>query len=434
MNHLIWGGCDTVDLAGRYGTPLYVMDETMLRDRCRRLSAAVAGRNARVCYAGKAFLNVAMARLVDEEGLCLDTVSPGEFRIACAAGFPMERVTLHGNAKTEAFLAAGLERGVGTVAVDSEDELALLARLCAKRGARQKILLRLSPGIEAHTHRSIQTAQKDCKFGVPLAHLECAVRFALGATGLDLAGLHVHVGSQIRDVGTYLQAADRMTEIMRSLRETTGFAARELDLGGGFAIPERPGAAGAPAERFVAAILDRVDARCAELGLARPEVAFEPGRWIAGEAGITLYTVQGVKEIPGVRTYVAVDGGMTDNPRPQLYQAEYGVRLANDTERPANRRAAIAGPCCETGDVLTLDTPVPEPRRGDVLAVPLTGAYNYSMFSTYNCALRPAVIFARDGQARVAVRRQTLDELLNGQTDWAENPRRRAADGPGKTV
>jgi len=419
MKHLIWGGCDTVTLAEQYGTPLYVMDETMLRERCRRLRAAAAGRKARICYAGKAFLNVAMARLVDEEGLCLDTVSQGEFHIACAADFPMERVTLHGNSKTEAFLAAGVERGAGTVAVDSEDELALLARLCAERGVRQKILLRLSPGIEAHTHRSIRTAQKDCKFGVPLAHLERAVRFALGAPGLDLLGLHVHVGSQIHDVETYLQAADCMTEIMLKLREATGFAARKLDLGGGFAISEHSGEAGVAAERFVAAILDRVDARCVELGLERPEVAFEPGRWVAGEAGITLYTVQGVKEIPGVRTYVAVDGGMTDNPRPQLYQAEYGVRLANDTERPIDRRAAVAGPCCETGDVLTLDTPVPELRRGDVLAVPLTGAYNYSMFSTYNCALRPAVIFVRDGQARVAVRRQTLDELLTGQMGQA---------------
>ena len=414
-DHLIWGGCDTVELAREYGTPLYVMDEGMMREHCRRLRAAVNGRNALVYFAGKAFLCTAMARLVNEEGLCLDTVSEGELYLAHKAGFPMERVTLHGNAKTEHFLRTGLEWGAGTVVVDSEDELALLDRLCGELGKTQKILFRVSPGIEAHTFSAVQTAQKDCKFGIPLAHLERAVKAALESPRLDLAGLHVHVGSQIHDTVAHFEAVSRLTQLLAQLRGSLGFEARDLILGGGFGIPDLPGEPGTPAEEFISQILDRVDSSCEALGLRRPEVAFEPGRWIVGEAGITLYTVQGVKEIPGVRTYVAVDGGMTDNPRPQLYQARYAVRLANDTGRPVDRRAAIAGPCCESGDLLTADTPVPELHRGDVLAVPLTGAYNYSMFSSYNCALRPAVIFAKNGSARVAVRRQTFEELAAGQ-------------------
>ena len=415
-SHLVWGGCDTAELARRYGTPLYVMDEEEMRRRCRRLQSAVAGRNARVCFAGKSFLPLAMAVLVKEEGLGLDTVSEGEFYIARQARFPMELVTLHGNAKTESFLRAGLEQRVGNIVVDSEDELERLDALCAELGVKQRILFRLSPGIEAHTHHSIQTAQTDCKFGIPMAHLERAVKRALASKWLCLEGLHVHIGSQIRETGAHLQAADRMTQIAAGLRASLGFTVKELDMGGGFGIPNLPGDPDVSAEEFVRLILDRIDSRCAELGILRPEVVFEPGRWIPGPAGITLYTVQSVKEIPGIRTYVSVVGGMTDNPRPQLYQAPYVCELASDMERPVDRRCAIAGPCCETGDILTMDTPVPELRVGDVIAVPLTGAYNYSMFSGYNCTPRPAVIFAREGAARVAVKRQTWEDLMAGQS------------------
>ncbi len=415
MGHLTWGGYDLTVLAAEFGTPLYVMDEAMMRDRCRRLLAAVAGRRAHVCYAAKAFTNLSMARLIDEEGLALDAVSEGELRIARCANFPMDRVTLHGNAKSESFLRTGLEWGVGTVVVDSEDELELLISLAKSMGRVQKILLRVSPGIDAHTHKKIQTAGLDCKFGVPMAHLERAVKRAMAATEIDLAGLHVHVGSQLRDTDAHFLAVDMMTSTLRSLFDSCGFVARELDLGGGFGIPNLPGDPSIAADDFISEILDRVDDRCAEAGISRPEIGFEPGRWIVGEAGVTLYKVENVKEIPGVRTYVAVDGGMTDNPRPQLYDAEYAVRLANDTDRPVTSRAAIAGPCCESGDVLTLDTPVPELHRGDLLAVPLTGAYNYSMFNGYNCALRPAVVFVSNGSARVAVQRQTFDELMAGQ-------------------
>lgn len=415
MKHLTWGGCDLPKLARRFGTPLYVMDEEMIRRRCRLLRAAVSGRRARICYAGKAFLTLAMARLVNEEGLGLDVVSEGEFYLACRAGFPAERVMLHGNAKSESFLRAALENGAGTLVVDSEDELELLSVLTEELRRRQKILFRVSPGIEAHTLRQIQTAQRDCKFGVPTAHLERAVKRALDCPWLDLAGLQVHVGSQIRDMEAHLAAAEVMTGLLRDLRKSAGFEARELDLGGGFGIPELPGDPPVRAEAFIGTILDRVDQRCADLQLKRPEVIFEPGRWIVGEAGVILYTVRSVKEIPGVRTYVAIDGGMTDNPRPQLYGARYEVRLADDVERPVTKRAAIAGPCCETGDIMSMDAAVPELRRGDVLAVPLTGAYAFSMFNGYNATPRPGVIFASGGKAREAVRRQSLEDLLAGQ-------------------
>lgn len=415
MKHLTWGGCDVTSLAGQYGTPLYVMDESMIRSRCRALLSAVRGRHANICYAGKAFLTVAMARLINEEGLYLDNVSEGELAISIAAKFPPARLDLQGNAKTESYLTAGLNAGVGTIVVDSEDELDLLIALAEKAGRRQKILIRVSPGIDAHTLHQIQTAQTDCKFGIPVAHLERAVTRAMKAPSVDLAGLHVHVGSQLHDNEAHLKAVDRMTEILKELRDSCGFEAQELDLGGGFGIPFLPGEPSVDAPAAIGEILDRVDARCAELGIRRPEIDFEPGRWVIGEAGITLYTVQNVKDIPGIRTYVAVDGGMTDNPRPQLYGATYAVWLASDLDRPVDRRAAIAGPCCESGDLLTENTPVPELHRGDILAVPLTGAYTYSMFSTYNCALRPAVVFVSDGKARLTVRRWTLDDILAGQ-------------------
>lgn len=415
MASMVWGGCDTVALAQEFGTPLYVMDENDIRSRCRRLVAAVKGRNARVCYAGKAFFNLAMARIAAEEGLDVDIVSEGELYIAHKAGFPMERAILHGNAKTEEFLSLGLKWHAGTVVVDSEDELALLERLCEKENTRQKILLRANPGIDAHTNTKIDTAQMDCKFGIPIAHIDRTVEKALKSKCLDLVGLHVNVGSQLQDTEAHMMAVDCMTGVISDLRNSLGFVARELDLGGGFGIPLMPEEPSIPADAFIGDMLDRVDERCAKLGIARPVIIFEPGRWVVGEAGITLYTIQSIKTIPGVRTYVSVDGGMTDNPRPQLYQAEYAVKLANDVDRPITKRAAIAGPCCESGDLITKDTPVPELHVGEVLAVPLTGAYNYSMFSTYNCTRRPAVVFVKDGHAKVVVKRQSYEDLIAGQ-------------------
>ena len=392
-DHLIWGGCDTVGLAREYGTPLYV----------------------RVCYAGKAFLCTAMARLIEEEGLCLDTVSLGELYLAHKAGFPMERVTLHGNAKTEAFLRTGLEWGAGTVVVDSEDELRRLDGLCAALGKTQKILFRVSPGIEAHTFSAVQTAQKDCKFGVPLAHLERAVKAALSSPHIDLAGLHVHVGSQIHDTAAHFEAVSRLTQLLAQLRGSLGFEARELDLGGGFGIPELPGEPGTPAEEFISQILDRVDSSCEALGLRRPEVAFEPGRWIVGEAGITLYTVQGVKEIPEVRTYVAVDGGMTDNPSYALYKSEYTVLNASKAGEPADYECTIAGRCCESGDRVAEYVSIAKPERGDIIAVLTTGAYNYAMASNYNRIPKPAMIMIKDGKARLVVKRETYADLMKNE-------------------
>lgn len=416
MAHLLWGGCDTVELAKQFGTPLYVMDEDILRSRCRRLKAAVMDKyQARACYAGKAFLNLAMVQLVGQEGLGLDVVSAGELYIARRAGFPMNLVMVHGNAKTDELLQMALDAGVGHIVVDSEDELSRLEQLAVAAGRRQRILFRLSPGIEAHTFKAVQTAQKDCKFGIPLDHLERAVKNAMASRSLELTGLHVHLGSQIREIGTYIQAVDVMTDIIAKLKQSAGFDASELDFGGGFGIPNLPGDPEISVEPFIEAIMKRLRERCTGLKITVPFTYFEPGRWIPGEAGITLYCVQSVKDIPGVRTYVAVDGGMTDNPRPQLYQAEYRCALASDTSRPVNSAAAVAGPCCESGDILNMNVPLPEVHPGEVLAVFLTGAYNFSMFNGYNCTRRPAVIFVAHGVAREVVKRQTLDDLLYGE-------------------
>ncbi len=411
----MWGGCDAVELAERFGTPLYVMDEEALRCRCRRLRAAVEGRRAQVCYGGKAFLPLAMAQLVAQEGLGLDVVSAGELFIAHRAGFPMDRVMLHGNAKTREALAMALEYGVGHVVVDNEEELRLLDGLAWERGQRQKILIRVSPGIEAQTHRFIQTAQRDSKFGVPLDHLDRAVAWAMESPSLEITGLHVHIGSQIRETGSHVRAVEVMTEILEGLKKRLGFVATELDLGGGFGIPNLPGDEPVRAEDFIEAMMDRLESCCCQLGLAMPLVFFEPGRWVVGEAGITLYRVQSVKAIPGVRTYAAVDGGMTDNPRPMLYQADYSCLLASDLERPGRRSYAIAGPCCESGDVMAYDLELPPLESGDLLAVLQTGAYNFSMFNGYNGTRRPAVIFARGGKAREVVQRQSFEDLLRGQ-------------------
>ncbi len=412
--HLIWVGCDVLELAERFGTPLYVMDEEALRCRCRRLQRAATARSARVCYGGKAFLPLAMAQLVHQEGLGLDVVSPGELYLARQAGFPMDKVMVHGNAKTLELLTMALDWGVGHLVVDSEDELKLLAGLASEGGKRQRILIRVSPGIEAQTHRFIQTAQKDCKFGIPLDHLDRAVAWAMEAPSLELTGLHVHIGSQIRETSGHLRAVETMAHILAGLKERLGFQASELDLGGGFGIPNLPGDEAVRAEDFIEAMMDRLESCCCQLGLAMPLVFFEPGRWVVGEAGITLYRVQSIKEIPGVRIYAAVDGGMTDNPRPMLYQADYSAALASDLDRPGRQRYAVAGPCCETGDVMAYDLELPPLKSGDLLAVFQTGAYNFSMFNGYNCTRRPGVVFAREGQAREVVQRQTFQDLLRG--------------------
>ncbi|WP_334110682.1 diaminopimelate decarboxylase [Thermodesulfitimonas autotrophica] len=407
------GGISAVALAQKFGTPLYVVDEVLFRENCRRYREAFGSDN-RVVYAGKALLCTAICRLVEEEGLYLDISSGGELYTALAAGFPPERIYFHGNNKAPDEIRQGLEAGVGRFVVDNLYELTLLDRLAGDVGRRQEILLRLTPGIEAHTHEYIRTGQIDSKFGLPIATGQAlaGIRQALESPNLKLVGLHCHIGSQIFDLEPFREAARVMLRFAGEVREATGWVIEELDLGGGLGIYYVSGDDPPAIEAYAAAILETVREAVRERGLPLPRVVVEPGRSIAGPAGITLYTVGGVKEIPGVRLYVMVDGGMNDNIRPALYQARYEAALANRMREEPAMPVTVAGKCCESGDILIHNVHLPHPVPGDILAVPATGAYNYAMSMNYNRLPRPAMVLVGDGRAEVIVARESFADLI----------------------
>jgi diaminopimelate decarboxylase len=414
------GGCDAVDLAAHHGTPLYVFDEAAIRERCRAYRQAFGARypHVRIEYAGKAFLCLAMARLVHEEGLHLDVASAGELYTALRAGFPPPGLVFHGNNKSAAELALALDAGVGRIVIDNLHEVDLLAPLVARRPRPQEVLVRVAPGVDPHTHRKIQTGQADTKFGLNAASgaaLE-GVRRVLATPGLLFTGLHAHVGSNLKGAQAHLEALDVLLDLAYEIRRETGLAIEELNVGGGLAIRYLPEDRVLPLDEFAAAVVSRLQEGLAARHLPLPVLQVEPGRSIVGEAGTTLYTVGAIKDVPipeppGTRTYVAVDGGMSDNPRPQLYDAVYSALIANKAGRPADTPVRIAGKHCET-DVLIQSTTIQHPEPGDVLAVLSTGAYTYSMASNYNRLPRPAAVFVRDGRARLVIRRETLDDLL----------------------
>jgi diaminopimelate decarboxylase len=414
---LVFDGCDCVELARKYGTPLYLMSETVIRERMREIKRAFLDKHpgSRAVFASKAFQTLEICRIAAEEGIGLDVVSGGELYAALKAGFDPAKIYFHGNNKTLDEIGMALDAGVGRVVVDSMYELRALDAAALARGRRQKILFRVTPGVDSHTHKFISTGQLDSKFGIPLdervrgSYLEAA----LGAKGLELMGFHFHVGSQLLANDSHLKAIEVVTGLMAEAKAEYGFEAAELNLGGGFGV--RYTAEDEPPELgyFTDAMMAAVASRCGELGLAMPRITIEPGRWIVGEAGITLYTIGSVKEIPGVRTYVGVDGGLPDNPRPALYGAIYEAEIANKRGAPATKVVTIAGKCCETGDILIRDIALPEPESGDVLAVFTTGAYNHSMASNYNRVPRPAVVMVREGEDRLSVRRETYEDLVS---------------------
>ena len=395
-------GCDLVDLAGRFGTPLIVYDEDHLRARCREARAAFG--DGGVVYAAKAFLCRTMARLVAEEGLHLDVSTGGELHVALAAGFPPERLVLHGNNKSLEELAAAVDAGVGRIVVDGFDELASLDALAAERGRRPAVLLRITPGVEAHTHVYLTTGTDDSKFGFTVstgAAAEAAAR-ARAAGSLDLVGIHAHIGSQVF----------RLDSFRRAVAVVAGFAnplgLPELSVGGGLGVAYVTGEE-APS---ITAWGEAVRAAAAGAGVTA-RLSVEPGRAIVASAAVALYTVGAVKDLPGIRTYVAVDGGMSDNPRPVLYGSGYEAFLPRAATADRPRAVRVVGKHCESGDVLVADGRVPQDLApGDVLAIPVAGAYGYSMASNYNKVPRPAVIFVRDGEARPVIRRETHDDLL----------------------
>ncbi|MDI6409306.1 MULTISPECIES: diaminopimelate decarboxylase [Streptomyces] len=408
------GGVDVRRLAEEFGTPAYVMDENDFRARCRAWREAF-GPDADVFYAGKAFLSRAVVRWLHEEGLNLDVCSGGELATALAAGMPPERIALHGNNKSMEEITRAVEAGVGRIVVDSFQEIARVAHVARRLGRRQPVQIRVTVGVEAHTHEFIATAHEDQKFGLALAGGQAAeaVRRVLGLESLELTGIHSHIGSQIFDMAGFEVSARRVVGLLTEVRDEHGVELPEIDLGGGLGIaytseddPREP-------HEIAKALGDIVTRECEAAGLAVPRLSVEPGRAIVGPTAFTLYEVGTVKELEGLRTYVSVDGGMSDNIRTALYDAEYSVTLASRASEAEPMLSRVVGKHCESGDIVVRDAFLPaDLAPGDLLAVPATGAYCRSMASNYNHALRPPVIAVRDGEARTIVRRETEEDLL----------------------
>ncbi|MBQ8383013.1 MAG: diaminopimelate decarboxylase [Clostridia bacterium] len=416
LGHFTIGGVDTVTLAEKYGTPLYVIDEDAVRAQCRLYQSAMKryfGADSTIHYASKALSCKAVYRVMQEEGVRVDLVSLGELYTAKVAGFDLSRACLHGNNKTDREIADAIADGIGEFMVDSFEELEALDRIAGEMGVMQRIMLRLTPNIDAHTQKAILTGQLDSKFGTPIAtgQAERLVRLALTKKNLILEGFHSHIGSQIFEYEPYIEQAKVMFEFMADMKAKTDYEAKKINLGGGFAVrytDDQPTVDIAGNIEKIAAVVDRL---CASYGLSRPAILMEPGRSIVAAAGVTLYTVGTVKEIEGVRTYVSVDGGMTDNPRYALYQSRYEVLLANHAAEKKDLICTVAGRCCESGDLIGEGMALQTPVRGDILAVLVTGAYNYSMASNYNRVPRPAMIFVKDGEDRLVIRRETYEDV-----------------------
>ena len=418
-NDLYVGEVKAESLAKEFGTPLYVMDEQLLIDTCkgyyRNFKCEEEGN--RVAFAGKAFLTVEMCKLINKEGLYLDIVSGGELYTAYKAGFPLEKTYFHGNNKTLSEMTSGVELGVGRFVVDNLYEMEELNKIAKLNNKIQKIYLRLTPGIEAHTHDYIKTGQIDSKFGfAPVGDtIINTVKHALSLENIELVGVHCHIGSQIFELEPFADAAEVMLGFIDNIRKETGHLIKELDLGGGFGIHYTDEDAPRSTEEYCSIIINKVNEVCERLSIEKPILTIEPGRSIVGNAGMTLYTVGSIKEIEGVRTYVAVDGGMTDNIRPAIYGAKYEAGIVSKMNMPIDKKVTIAGKCCESGDILIKDIELPKVQSGDVLAIMTTGAYGFSMSNSYNKNLRPAVVFVKGNEARIVCKRQTYEELISNE-------------------
>lgn len=420
QGHLEIGGADAVALAKSFGTPLYVMDEQYIRDMCSVYRDAIQEEydgNGLVLYASKAFSCLAIYKIADSEHIGVDAVSAGELYTAFKAGFPAEKIYLHGNNKLPYELEFALDHKVGTIVVDAYSELDMIDQMCAERGMVQNILLRINPGVEAHTHRFIQTAKTDSKFGFSVADgmAEKITQYALTKKHVHLAGYHCHIGSQIFEKQSFLLAVDKMMAFIAEIGKKYSFETEVLNLGGGYGIwytDEDAKFSCADYADYLKAIIRELKAKSQEYGVRSPFLVVEPGRSIVGEAGVTLYTVGAIKEIPGIKKYVAVDGGMFDNPRYALYQAKYTAILANRAAEKPTEVVSVAGKCCESGDLVCADVSLPKAESGDILAVLSTGAYNYSMASNYNRNFIPPVVLVKDGKAEYIVKPQTFEDLV----------------------
>ena len=418
-NVLSVGGIKLSKLADKYGTPLYVMDEQLLEENCREYyrNFKCEDKGNKVAYAGKAFLTLAMCKIVEKEGLYLDVVSGGELYTAYKANFPLERVLFHGNNKTLDEIELGVELGVGTFVVDNFFEIEHLNQIAKEKGKIQNIYLRITPGIEAHTHEYIKTGQIDSKFGfAPIGdNIINAIKKAINLENVNLLGLHCHIGSQIFEIEPYEDATEIMLKLIKRVKDETGYLIKELDLGGGFGIYYSKGDSPRETKEYCQAILNKADNVCKEIELEMPKLVIEPGRSIVGNAGITLYTVGSIKDIPDIRKYVSVDGGMTDNIRPALYHANYECVVVNRVIHDSRETVTISGKCCESGDILLQGIKIPSVLSGDLLAIMSTGAYGYSMSNNYNKIPKPAVVMVKDGKERVICKRETYADILRNE-------------------
>lgn len=415
QGHLEIGNVDTVDLVKDFGTPLWVIDEQGFRQNCRDIKQAFSRLGeSMVIYASKTLCTTAICKIVAQEGLGLDVVSGGELYTAIKAGFPVEKIYFHGNNKSREEIKMAVEAGIGRIVVDNFYELKLLDKICKELGKEQDVLLRITPGVEAHTHEYIKTGQIDSKFGFTLPDGQAmeGVKEAISLDNVRLVGLHCHIGSQIFAMQSFQHATSIMMDFIAEVKKTSGYELMELDMGGGFGIYYYHGDEPPDVEDWAEAVMLTVESKAKELGLTTPRVIVEPGRSIAGSAGVTLYMAGSVKEVKGIRKYLAVDGGMGDNPRPALYGSKYTAIVANRANEAAVETVSIAGKCCESGDMLIWDCDLPSVTAGDIIAVFATGAYNYTMSSNYNRLPRPAMVLVNNGSADLILKRESYEDLI----------------------
>lgn len=414
---LYFDGCKLEELAKKYGTPLYVVSEDIIRDKCAEVKTSFLNKypNTMAFYASKAFLTISMCKIIKEEGLGMDVVSGGELYVAIKGGINPDNIMFHGNNKTIEELKMAVTYNVGRIVVDSVDELLVLKEITEEMKKEINILFRITPNIKCNTHTYISTGQKDSKFGIPLIEeiIKEAINIAMNSKYINFKGIHFHVGSQLFDNSSHINAVKNTADLIKNIKESMDIEIEELNVGGGFGIKYIEEDEPKPLSYFIEAIMETIYEKFNEYNLKIPRVFIEPGRWMVGEAGVTLYTIGTIKEIPEVRTYVSVDGGLPDNPRTALYTAKYSAYVPSKMNEERDKVVTIAGKCCESGDIIIWDLKVPYSiERGDILAVMSTGAYNYSMASNYNKIAKPAVVMLRNGKDRVVVRRETYKDLI----------------------
>jgi len=416
---LYFDGVNTVELARKYGTPLYVVSVNEIEERLREFKECFLDKypNTRLAYASKAFLPLAMCKILEREGMCLEVVSGGEIYTAIKAGFPAERMEFNGNNKGLDELELAIDYGVGRIIIDSEDEVPLIDSICREKGKHVKALLRVNPDVTVHTHRHMSTGNKDSKFGIDISNgaLSRVIRSVQESEFVELLGFHFHVGANIYENDPYLEALDSIFGIIKRVKEKDDFIVSEINVGGGFAATFTKDKVHPPYSYYLEPMMEKIEAFSAELGIERPAVVIEPGRAVIGEAGISLYTVGSIKEINKEKKFVSVDGGMTDNIRVALYEAEYEGCIANKMDEPADDKVTVCGKCCESGDIIARDIMIPKAVRGDIFALYTTGCYCYAMASNYNKIGKAAVVFVKDGRDQLVVKRQDYDDIIRNE-------------------